>query len=463
MRTESGGRRAPYSSVILIVVLGNIGCGRKPAQDVPVKNEPTKEKEPAMQFTDEEQRVLRKVEIAVFRNKLIMKAQPPVTQAQITKIENKLEGKAPPDLVALWQTSFGGELDYDYEVWFGDHLYTASLRELFYPGSERYHDLFGWIDHELELAQEKAEEEGKPIPKRTPYLPFAGFEYLERFYVSLRPDEYGSVVVYAQGIPWKGRLNKDSVATVAQTVSELFDQLALNEDPFDDKSGEYAAGKDMAAKIRELEAEHPQLAGKLKSLAQRSIVDWEGILARTDFSKPLTGEQSRALRLALLRAVNRKDVNLIDRLHEKRAPFTTTLGGKGGVLCHAMQVGAFTVVERLLDLNVELGESPVIHASDCPHELLLRLLEHPVKFDEEAIYSAAETGAIDAAIALAKSSKVVNPKPVAQMAATALARAASHEDSAIKMENGQLGSYLTPKQYRERARALRDFAAKMKK
>jgi hypothetical protein len=334
---------------------------------------------------------------------------------------------------------------------------------MFYPGSEHYRDLFGWIDHELELAQEKAEEQGKPVPKRTPYLPFAGFEYLERFYVSLRPDEYGSVVVYAQGIPWKGRLNKDSVAMVAQTVSELFDQLALNEDPFDDKSGEYAAGKDMAARIRELEAEHPQLAGKLKSLAQRSIVDWEGILAQTDFAKPVNGEQSRALRLALLRAVNRKEVNLIDRLHEKRAPFTTTLGGKGGVLCHAMQVGAFTVVERLLDLNVELGESPVIHANDCPNELLLRLLERPVKFDEEAIYSAAETGAIDAAIALAKSSKVVNPEPVAQMAATALARAASHEDSAIKMENGRLGSYLTPKQYREQARALRDFSGKIQK
>ena len=57
----------------------------------------------------------------------------------------------------------------------------------------------------------------------------------------------------------------------------------------------------------------------------------------------------------------------------------------------------------------------------------------------------------------------MNPKPVTQIAATALKRAASHEDSAIKMENGQLGSYLTPKQYRERARALRDFAAKIQK
>jgi len=421
------------------------------------------EKESTMQFTEEEQKVLRKVEMAVFRNKLIMKAQLPVTPDQITKIENKLDGKVPPDLVELWQTSFGGELDYDYEVWFGDHLYTASLRELFYPGSNRYRDLFGWIDHEVELAQEKAEEDGKPIPKRTPYLPFAGFEYLERFYVSLRPDEYGSVVVYAQGIPWKGRLNEDSVASVAQTVSELFDQLSLNEDPFDEKSSAYAAGKDMAAKIRELEAEHPQLAGKLKSLVQRSIVDWEGIVARTDFSKPLTGEQSRGLRLALLRAVNRKDVNLIDWLHEKRAPFTTTVGGRGSVLCHAMQLGAFTVVERLLDLDVELGESPVVHASDCPNELLRRLLERPVTFDEEAIYSAAETGAIDAAISVAKSSKIVNPKSVTQIATTARKRATSHDDSAVKMENGKLGSYLTPQQYRERAQALRDFAARIQK
>jgi hypothetical protein len=246
-------------------------------------------------------------------------------------------------------------------------------------------------------------------------------------------------------------------------VSELFDQLALNEDPFDNKSGEYAAGKDMVTTIRKLGAEHPELAEKLKSLVQRSIIDWERVLAQTDFSKPLTAEQSRALRLALQHAVDRKDVNLIDQLHEKRAPLTVTLGGKGGVLCQAMQARAFTVVERLLDLNVDLGQAVVIHASDCPNELLLRLLDRSVKFDEEAIYSAAETGAIDGAIALAKSSKVVDPKPVAQIAATALKRAANHEDSAMKMEKGQMGSYLTPKQYRKRAKALRDFATKVSK
>jgi hypothetical protein len=190
----------------LFIVLGIVGCGRQPTHDVAIKSQPTQES--VMQFTDAEKHLLSKVGVAVFRNKLILNAQPPITGAQVSQIEEKLDGKIPSDLVTLWHTSFGGELDYDYEIWFGDHLYRASLRELFYPGSKRYHDLFGWLDHELELAQEKAEAEGKPIPKRTPYLPFGGFEYLERFYVSLRPDGYGSVVVYAQGIPLERPLER---------------------------------------------------------------------------------------------------------------------------------------------------------------------------------------------------------------------------------------------------------------
>lgn len=164
-----------------------------------------------------------------------------------------------------------------------------------------------------------------------PFLSFGGFEYLERFYVALGPSENGSVVLFAQGIPWNGRLNHASVARVAKSVSESFDQLALYEDPFDKNSGENATGKDMVVKIRELETEHPQLAEKPKRLVLRSVIDWAGILARADFSRPLTFEQSRALRLALRFAVDRKDVNLINRLHEKQAPFTPTLSGKDGI------------------------------------------------------------------------------------------------------------------------------------
>jgi hypothetical protein len=412
-------------------------------------------------FTDSEFKLMRQLGIAIFRDKLILDAQPPITETQLANVRTKVDGEIPPELIALWQSSFGGELDYDYEVIFGEHLYTASFRELFYPGSNRYHDLDGWIDVELELGQEAAEEQGKPIPQRTPFLPFGGFEYLERFYVSLQSDEYGAVLVYAQGIPWKGRLNEDSVANVAGSVSALFDQLSLNEDPFDKKSGEYASGKEMVERILEIEAEHPHLAEKLKQVVRRSIFDWQSIIERTNFKQELTSEESKALRLALQYAVDRSDVGLVDRLHKRGAHFDITLHGTGGILDCAMVKQAFSVVERLIELGVELGEAPILHATNCPDELLLRLIAHGATFDEEAIYSAAETGAIDGAIALVNSSQVVEQESVSQVISTATERAARHDEDATKVETGQLGSYLTADDYRKQATLLREFARRL--
>jgi hypothetical protein len=284
---------------------------------------------------------------------------------------------------------------------------------------------------------------------------------LERFYVSLKPQEYGTVVVYAQGIPWKGHLNEDSVAVVAGSVAELFDQLTLHEDPFDANSKKYASGKEMVERILEVEAANPELAKKLRDLVRSSIFDWQGVVETTDFSGRLSANESKALRLALEFAVNREDVSVIDQLHKQAAPFNVTLHGTEGVLGYAMAVKAFGIVNRLLELNVDVGSAPVLHADNCSDELLLRLVQHGVRFDEEAVYSAAETGATDGAIALACSQQVVEPKSIEQFAASAVARAARHDEDAIRVETGKLGSYLTAAQYRERAQTLRDFASQL--
>jgi hypothetical protein len=418
--------------------------------------------QPIVEFTDEERQVLRCLQIAVFRNKIILDAQLPITDAQLAEIETRVDGKVSPELLALWTTSFGGALDYDYEIAFGDHLYSASLRELFYPGSDHYHDLYGWIERELEIGQEIAEERGLPLPERTPFIPFGGFEYLERFYVSLRPEEYGSVVVYAQGIPWKGRLNKDSVPSVASSVTELFDQLSLDEDPLDEKSDEYANGKDMVERIHDVEVDHPDLARKLKDVVRSSIFDWHSVIETTDFTSQLSAKESKALRRALEFAVNRQDVGVLDQLHEKAAPFNITLHGTGGVLGFAMTKQAFGIVNRLLDLNVDVGTTPIIHATECSDELLLRLIKFGVRFDEEAVYSAAETGSMKGAIALVNCEQIVEPKTTAQIAASAVERAVRHDEDAVNVETGKLRSYLTAGQYRERAKALRDFADRLR-
>ena len=415
-----------------------------------------------VEFTDTERQLLRDRGIALFRNRIILNAQPPITDSQLVEIEKKVDGKVPPELLELWKISFGGALDYDYEVTFGDHLYTASLRELFYPGSDHYHDLNGWIEHELDIVQEIAEERGVPIPERTPFIPFGGFEYLERFYVSLQPNEYGTVMVYVQGIPWKGRLNENSIALVASSVAVLFDQLSLDENPFDEGSQEYASGKDMVERILALEAGHPELARKLKDVVLNSIFDWKSVVETSDLAGQLSAEESKALRLALEFAVNRQDVRVIDLLHKKSAPFNITLHGTGGVIEFAMTRQAFDIVDRLLELNVDVGNSPIISATNCPDELILRLINYGVRFDEVAIYSAAETGATNGAIALANCERIVAPRTIAQIAASAFERANRHDEDAVKLETGKLGSYLTADQYREQAKMLRVFANRLR-
>ena len=449
-------------TILLVIALLAAGCGRNRTSVTEIPNESARLPQPIVEFTDQERQLLRDLRIAIFRNKIILEAQLPISKAQLAKVEKKVDGKVPPDLLALWKTSFGGELDYDYEIEFGEHRYTASFRELFYPDSDHYHDLHGWIDHELELGQEIAEQQGKPIPKRTQFIPFGGFEYLERFYVSLRPDEYGTVVVYAQGIPWKGRLNENSIALAASSVAELFDQLSLDEDPFDKASSEHASGKDLVTRILDVEADHPELAEKLKKVVRSSIFDWQSLIKTNDLGGQLSAAESKALRLALEFAVDRQDAGVIDQLHQKSAPFNVTLHGTSGVLGHAMTKQAFGIVDRLLDLNVGLGTAPIIHASGCSDELLLKLINHGVRFDEEAIYSAAETGALDGTVVLASSKQLVEPKSTAQIAAAAVERAVRHDEDAVKVETGELGSYLTGDQYRERANALREFADRLR-
>src|SRR5687768_5187659 len=100
-------------------------------------------------LTEDDLVTLRDHGIAIFRGKVILEAQPPITDAQLAEIEERLTGPVPEGLRELWRTAFGGSLDYDLDVSFGEHRYETSFRELFYPESDGYHDLFGWMDHEL--------------------------------------------------------------------------------------------------------------------------------------------------------------------------------------------------------------------------------------------------------------------------------------------------------------------------
>lgn len=412
-------------------------------------------------FSDDENEVLRKLGIVVYRGKLILDARPSITDKEIADVEEKIGCKVPAELLALWKTSFGGSLDYNYRVTFGNHVYMASLQELYFPESDHYHDLYGWIDSELEASQEAAIDDDESFFVYTPYLPFGGYEYLQRAYVSLLPEEYGAVIFYARGIPWKGRLNEDKADLVASSLNELFDQLTLDQDPFSEKIDEYAAGLRMVKRISEFEADHPEIAEKLKQLVIASVFDWKAVLVESDLSRDLTDRELHALRLALEFAVKQNDKNLIDHLNQIGAPFDIPLQGTDDVLALAMRMKAFDIVRYLLDLNIKFSHEPVFHAADCPDELLIRLVGYNIYFDEEAFYSAAETGAIEGAIAIVESDRLVDDSTIETIIYSANKRADRHDADANSVEQGSLGSYLTAEQYREQAKMLREFASRL--
>ncbi|WP_433461793.1 hypothetical protein [Spirillospora sp. CA-128828] len=117
--------------------------------------------------------------MAVFAGRLVLDAQPPIDDAVLGPVAERCAGPLPGPLIALWRTAFGGRLDYDLRIDLDGQDVPLSFAELFYPGSGGYHDLWGWIDHECELAEESWPDwSGQLI-----HLPIGGFEYLERVYV----------------------------------------------------------------------------------------------------------------------------------------------------------------------------------------------------------------------------------------------------------------------------------------
>ena len=175
----------------------------------------------------------------------------------------------------------------------------------------------------------------------------------------------------------------------------------------------------------------------------------------------MSSDQAKALREAFVFAISKDDLELIDELKSRNAPFHIQVQGTRSVLASAMRAKSFAVVKKLLAIDVDLGDSAILEATDCPDTLLFELVGHGARFDEEAIYTAAETGAIDGAIAVAKSQLLVDPKSPQQIATTAASLADKRSEDAARVEAGTLGSYLTADQYRQQAASLRNFVTQI--
>lgn len=417
-----------------------------------------------MAFSQLEQDVLAAHEVAIFEDRIILDARPPIDDETLAQIQARCTGPIPEGLVRLWRTTFGGRINYDLQVVFGDHEAGFGFCEIFYPESDGYRDLWGWIEYEEEsLAENLAgddDDEDRETPKLE-YFPFGGFEYLDRLYVKVSPGpDHGAVFAWMRGLPpaWQLRLHEDSVAWVAKDIPDLFRQLVLEENPFGG-SQDYDSGLEIIEVIDEIAAfdEVGQTAAeKLRSLLSASVLDWRGAVENGQVV-----HEKRLRHLALKDAAGRDDVELVERLSAMGCSLSEKIGGGGNLLDHALMSGSHRLTRFLLDQNVPVTDAIRTGATQATPELVTELLARGAEPDSTAVMTAIQFGHLDGALLIAEALLKANSASAASLVDEARRRADDQEKTAIQIESGKLLSNQTPREYLEKAGRYRRFCERI--
>ncbi|HGR5002984.1 TPA: SMI1/KNR4 family protein [Pseudomonas aeruginosa] len=415
-----------------------------------------------MELSPAERQLLLAHRLAVFDGCVVYDAQPPVSAEHVQRLAEGLAGPIPEDLLRLWRTCFGERLGYDLEVDYDGHRHPFSFSELFYPDSDGYHDLWGWIEHERELAAEAAAEEGCDWNGKLAYLPFGGFEYLERLYVCVEPGpEYGAVIAWSHGLPpaWAGRLHQDSVTRLADDVGGLFRLLSFEQDPFDAENACGVADELLEA-LDALEAAGEPgkaLKGRLEVLLRQRILDWRPALADGSLAA-----EPRLRQLALAEAAQDGDIDLLQRLRDAGCDFAETLRGRGGVLEACLARGRLEAAGWLLDQGVAVHQDSLqIGAAHLDAVLAERLLRLGAVSDPNTVLLALQYGDADAARIMARPLLEESPAQASALRLALASRAERERSDARRVRSGKMGSNRSPDDYLALAERLERFLAEL--
>ncbi|MBD8567034.1 SMI1/KNR4 family protein [Oxalobacteraceae sp. CFBP 8763] len=210
-------------------------------------------------FSREELTQLRTHGIVLFANRVIFDAQPPMTSAAISSLQDLIGGKIPEALITLWQLTSGGRLDYDLSVSMHGREEPISWSELFYDRSDGYRDLTGWINYERELAEDEADDRQEVWDGHLIGLPFGGFEYCDRIYivVAQQSEDYGKIFAWKMGLPpaWTGAMHQDGVGLIGMDLYMAFRALRLNADPLV-ATEEYFTGSELLGYLDDCKDNH---------------------------------------------------------------------------------------------------------------------------------------------------------------------------------------------------------------
>jgi hypothetical protein len=311
-------------------------------------------------FTGAQLAKLRSHGFAIFADRVIFDAQPPMSEAAIENVQQQCAGPLPEPLLALWRTTAGGSLDYDLSAGTGEYVEALSWVELFHHGSDGVKDLQGWIDHELEQMPGN-----KAAGEKLLALPIGGFEYAERIYVFVGPGpEHGAVFAWTEGPPpaWTKRDHGKAVARVADDLYGAFAALSLTEAPGPDRT--------LLQRIEEKvdEGLGGALARKLVEYYRRAVTDWNGLVAGG-----VRGIAPEAARRALAAAIKRDDAAYIRKLAPQVALDRPILG-MSFPLEAAAALGKFAAVGALLEAGAPIRVLDYMH-EDTPLSLVQALLD----------------------------------------------------------------------------------------
>lgn len=416
-------------------------------------------------LTTEEKALLTKHQLAVFAGRIIINARPPITPKERQEIESHIKGEIPADLLRLWETCYGGNLDYDLSIEYPSGRHPFSFAQLFYTDSDDYNTLIGWIEHEQERAFEAYKEQGKEWDEKLSFIPFGGFEYLERVYAITSPvTEVGKILVWSQGLPpaWVGCLTEDSEAMVANSVSELFQLLSLEEDPFRTPGkDDFGQGLEVMEALEPLKADGAageNLANRLEALLRSAYFDWEESLKKGTLFGNAAGENT-----ALESALATDDVELLKKLHAGNVDFSKRRRGGMNALDMAAQQSSTTCFNWLLGKDISPERVIEFGAASLNLEQVESLLRAQAPIPYKALaFAAWQAKYMDAFEQLCLVFCEQKPKMRRKLATELKSSGDGKLDYAKKMRAGRATSYRTAEETEAHGHALLKLSESLK-
>lgn len=409
-------------------------------------------------FADDELSLLREHGIVLYAGRVIFDAQPPMTVEQIAAIQELCAGPIPAELVALWQRTAGGRIDYDLHLHMNGYEEAVSWSELFWNGSDGYHDLQGWIEHEQQRAQEAAAARGQQWDGKLTALPFGGFEYSDRVYAVVeRGADYGHILAWKQGLPeaWAHAMHEDGLTTVAHDLPAAFAVLHLDEDPLE-PAGDYFTGQALLAYLDERHQTHGlalELMDKVVAFYRRAMVDW-----RTPLAEGTLDRDGRLSRIALRHAVATDDPALVARLAAAGVALDGPLQGSAMATDLALAHGAHHAAAALVRAGAPVAPDALdaIDSAVSP-ELVALLLEHGAQPSTTAIAECVACGAPAAARVIASAYQESHDDLSASFETVRNGMLAELEKSLAEVRTGKVSHYLGAEGLAERVDHLQSF------